>query len=186
MAAGPAVGPPDRCRYPRRVRWWIALGVVLAACGGAGPVAPAPGSPDVACTETFCVTYPSDWSALVGDGFVSFTHPTDPDRVLGTASETNMEGVVRNAGGTWPASVEVAAASFWALLEEAGVAELATVERLAGGSVASFGAYQDGRLWTLLIPVDSTVAVGIEVRAPNRTWQSHVDVFFSDVVVFSG
>jgi len=162
-------------------RLLLAVVVVAASCASNGPAAPAPGSPDVACVDDFCIVYPGDWEAAPGVGYVSFTHPTAPDRAMATISILNMEGVVVNAGGVWPTTPDEVARAFWQLLEEAEVADLVRLERRVGGSVESFGSYQDGRLWHLLIPVDATRAIGVEVRGPNNSWETHADVFFSNV-----
>ncbi len=161
------------------------LWIVVAACGASGPDAPPPGEAEVACLDEFCITHPGDWTVDPGVGYIGFTHPSAPDRALATIAIVNMEGIVVNAGGVWPAASDDTARAFWQLLEEADVADFVSLERRVGGSIESFGTYEDGRLWHLLIPMDSTHAIGLEVRAPNNSWKSHVDIFFADVVVSS-
>ena len=95
-----------------------------------------------------------------------------------------MEALVEGAGGSWPAPTEEVVRSFWQLLEEADVATFVRMERLTGGAFRSEGNYEEGRLWHLLIPGTQSGGVGVEVRGPNATWQSHADVFFSDVRIF--
>ncbi len=135
------------------------------------------------CAINFCIDYPGDWTVLEeGDDFVTFAHPADPEIVLASAAQVNMEGVVTQAGESWPQLTDGVVRAFWSLLGETG-ARLSTLDPRRDGSVASLGTHEDGRLWLLIAPIDSTNAVGVEVRAPNTTWSSHVDVFFDSLRV---
>ena len=164
------------------VRIVVALLVVVAAGCSTGPDAPPVTGREVACADTVCVAYPEGWEILeVGPDFIRFAHPAGED-ALATVAPTNLRAVVEQAGGTWPATPTAVAEAFWRLLAETGVGELGTVEPLADGRVRSFGAYGNGRMWVLLVPVDAEHGIGVEVRGPNRTWESHAEVFFSDVV----
>ena len=158
----------------------VASLLILAACS-AGPEAPPISATEVACAEAFCIAHPDGWEVEVGDTFISFQHPAAPDAALATIGFTNSEAVVTAAGGTWPANNETVARSFWALLEETDVGSLERLERIPGGNVRAYGSYEEGRMWTLLVPGDGTTAVGVEVRGPNRSWETHAEVFFSAV-----
>ena len=133
----------------------------------------------VSCTDAFCVTYPDDWSVEVGDDYLSFTHPDAPDRARATVASINMEAVVIEAGGTWPASPEDAVRAFWTLLDEAGVGELERIDSADVDGIVSTGSWEGGRMWTLLRPTSSSEAVTVEVLAPNESWESHAAVFLS-------
>ena len=137
------------------------------------------------CIQLLCITYPDGWEVVEeGVGFVTFSHPDAPEQALATVGPVNMEALVENAGRSWPASIEEVVRSFWQLLEEADVATFDRLQRLTGGAFRSQGSYEEGRLWHLLIPGNGNRAVGVEVRGPNPSWQTHADVFFGDVVVF--
>jgi hypothetical protein len=94
-----------------------------------------------------------------------------------------MEAMVEASGGTWPVSVEEAARSFWSLLEEVDVASLKRSQRLVGGAYKSWGTHADGDMWYLLYPIQGSVGVGIEMRAPNGSWETHADAVFNSLVV---
>ena len=156
--------------------------VLLAACS-TGPAAPAIDGVDLACSEGFCVTYPVGWAVEHGDVFLAFTHEAAPGVANATISPLNLQAVVENAGGTWPAPTEEVVRGFWLLLEEGDSGSFERLERLTGGAFRSEGSHQDGRLWHLLIPGEGNRGIAIEVRGPNRSWESHADVFFSNVEV---
>ncbi len=164
-------------------RLLLAALVVSAACSS-GPTAPPIDETEIACIEEFCISYPVGWEVETGEGFISFSHSAAPGVALATAAPVNMEAIVENAGGSWPAPTDEVAAAFWQLLEDAEVAELARVERLTGGSFRSEGSHEDGRLWHLLVPTSGTEAVAVEVRGPNTSWETHADVFFGGVEFF--
>ena len=52
---------------------------------------------------------------------------------------------------------------------------------LPDGSVESFGAFAGGRMWARLIPLDSTSAIGVELRGPNSSWETHAAVLLDSV-----
>ena len=162
----------------------LAALLLATACSTPGPMAPPVEGTEIACIEALCLTYPAGWDVETGVGFVSFSHPSAPEVAMATAAPVNMQALVENAGGTWPAPTEDVVAAFWRLLEEADVADLARIERLTGGSFRSEGAYEGGRLWHLLIPGRTGGAVAIEVRGPNGSWERHADEFFARVEVF--
>ncbi len=167
------------------MRWLAAIvasALLVAACAS-GPSAPPVDGREVACADTVCIAYPSGWEVIeTGPDFIRFQHPLAPDVALATVGSTNMEAVVAQAGGTWPARTVDVVEAFWSLLEETGVGELATTTPVGDGAVRSTGAYERGRLWFLLVPVGTSRAIGVEVRAPDASWETHADVFFSEVV----
>jgi hypothetical protein len=156
--------------------------VAVAACDS-GPQASPITESDLVCSDDFCVNYPVGWEFEVGDGFIAFTHPDAPGGAFATLGFLNMEAVVDNAGGTWPTTTDQVVRSFWQLLEDGGVATFGALERLTGGSFRSVGAYEDGRMWHLLIPHDATTAISFEVRGPNTSWEAHADAFFAGLEV---
>ncbi len=157
--------------------------VLVAACGDTGPDAGPPGATETVCAVNFCIGYPGDWDvAEVGEDFVRFEHPDDPDSLLASVGQVNMEGVVTQAGDPWPQLTDGVVRSFWTLLAETG-AELSTLDPRGDGAVGSLGSFENGRLWVLISPIDTRTAVGVEVRAPNTTWSTHVDVFFDNLEI---
>ncbi len=158
--------------------------LVLAACSS-GPEAPLVDGVDMVCIEPLCITYPAGWDVVEeGAGFIAFAHPDALEQALATVGPVNMQAVVESSGRSWPAPTEEVVRSFWRLLEEADIATFGRMERLTGGAFRSEGTYEDGRLWHLLIPGTRNRGVGVEVRGPNASWQSHADVFFSNVQIF--
>jgi hypothetical protein len=161
-------------------RLFLVLIFLVAACSP-GPEAPPIAGSEVVCAPSFCIAHPDGWDVEIGDTYISFRHPVAPESAFATIGFTNPEAVVTAAGETWPANNETVARSFWALLEETEVGSLDRLERLPGGNIRSYGSYQDGRMWALLVPTDEGRAVGVEVRGPNQGWEAHADVFFSTV-----
>lgn len=174
-STAPATGTLDRVR-----RLFLVLGFLVAACSP-GPEAPPVVASEVVCAPSFCIAHPNGWEVEIGETYISFRHPVAPESAFATIGFTNPEAVVTAAGETWPANDETVARSFWALLEETEVGSLDRLERLPGGNVRSYGSYQDGRMWALLVQTDDGGAVGVEVRGPNQSWEAHADVFFSTV-----
>jgi hypothetical protein len=158
------------------------LVLLAAACGPAGPEAPSPGAPALICDADVCLAYPGDWAAEPGVGYIGFSHPSAPDDVTASTALVNMEAIAAAAGVAWPVPAEDVVRAFWQLIEDADAGELGAIERRQGGSIESFGTSEGLRLWHLLVPVDTTRAIAVEVRAPNATWESHAEVFFSEVV----
>jgi hypothetical protein len=161
----------------------LAVLLLLAAACSSGVAAPAPGEPATVCTDEFCVSYPDDWDAEPAETFVTFFHPLDPLTLVASASRVDMEGVMDAGGEPWPAPPDRVVRTFWRLLEEGGPAGLDAVETRDDGSVVSEGGFESGRLWTRMIPVDGPDAIGIEVRAPNKTWAAHAEVFLDGLAV---
>ncbi len=163
----------------------LLVGVVLLATAcSTGPEAPPVAGSEPLCTETFCISSPSDWVVdEVGESFVVFHHPLDPDKIRATASAVNMEGLVKANGGTWPQAVSGVIDVFWSSLD-GGNAALAEKRALEDGSVESVGAFQDGRLWFRLIGLDSVNGLGVEVRGPNSSWEDHAAVFLDSLEPF--
>ena len=161
----------------------LLLLLMVAACssGEPGPEAPPVGETATACAAEFCVEYPSSWTAEEGDTFLAFSHPLDPEQLLASVGQVDMEALVAAAGGTWPASAEDATSAFWSLI---GGGE-ATVESITpdGAGVSSEGTLDGLRMWFLLVPTGAGDAVGIEVRAPNRSWAAHAEVFRSGLTI---
>ena len=166
------------------MRWVVVVGVALvfAACSS-GPSAPVISSLDTVCNEEFCVDVPNGWDAETGDTYLSFHHTLDPTHTFLTVGVADMEAMVEAAGGTWPVPVEEATRSFWALLEEVDVAEFKRSTRQIGGAIKSWGTHVDGDMWYLLRPVAGSRGVGIEMRAPNSSWEAHADAVFSSLAV---
>jgi hypothetical protein len=165
----------------RRTLALLLLGI--AACS-TGPSAPTIDDVDVACADEFCIVFPVGWDTESGDAYLAFSHPAAPGESAATISGINLQALIENAGGSWPASTEDAVRAFWQLLEEADVATLERVERLTGGAFRSEGSFEDGWLWYLLIPGPGNRGIAVEVRGPNASWETHADVFFGDVQVF--
>ena len=164
------------------VRRLLLLFVVAAACSS-GVTAPQPGELETVCADEFCVTYPDDWDAEPSETFVTFSHPLDPLTVVASASGVDMQGVMQAGDEPWPAPPDRVARTFWRLLDEGGSAGLGEIETLDDGSVATEGSFEDGRLWWRMIPVDGPDAIGIEVRAPNGSWDDHAAIFLEGLTL---
>ena len=163
---------------------WIVVGVlVLVTACSSGPAAPAVSVLETVCNERFCVDVPEGWEAEVGETYLSFHHSLDPNHTFLTAGVADMEAVVVASGGTWPVSTEEATRSFWSLLEDVDVATFVRSQRLVGGAIKSWGTHVDGDMWYLLLPVEGSTGIGIEMRAPNSSWESHADAVFNSLVV---
>lgn len=160
----------------------IGAALVLAACSSGTP-APSIGDLETVCSEVFCVDVPQGWEAEIGATYLSFHHTADPDHTFLTVGTTDMEAIVESAGGSWPVSTDETTRSFWALLEDADVAQFKRSARLVGGAIKSWGTHGDGDMWYLLSPIEGSRAVGIEMRAPNSSWESHADAVFGSLVV---
>jgi hypothetical protein len=165
------------------MRGIIVVGLLVAAACSSGPAAPAVSVLETVCSERFCVDVPEAWDAEIGETYLSFHHSLDPNHTFLTAGVADMEAMVVASGGTWPVSVEEAARSFWSLLEEADVADFKRSQRLVGGAIKSWGTHSDGDMWYLLYPVEGSMGIGIEMRAPNPSWETHADAVFNSLVV---
>lgn len=158
----------------------LGLALLVSACSS-GPDAPVVAGGEEVCAETFCVSVPDGWSYEVGETYISATHEDAPDTTFLTAGVINMEAIVENSGGTWPAPTADVTRAFWALLEDAGAGKFVRSARVVGGAERSWGTHVDGQMWHLVYPTGPTSAIGIELRAPNDTWESHADFVFESV-----
>ncbi len=159
------------------------LTLIAAACGSSGPAAPPVGTAELVCGGNFCVEYPTSWELVEQTPeFVSLRHPLAPDDVVATVGQVNMEGIVNGAGKEWPQTTDSVVRSFWTLIDGGG-AELATVTPLQDGSVESFGTFAGGRLWYRLTPLEGRRAVGVEVRGPNSSWETHAELILGSLVL---
>lgn len=171
-------------RLVGRLSRLLALVALLAASCSGGAAAPEVGESLQACNTDFCVDYPQGWIVLeTGDRFISFEHDA-ADGILATVGRVNLEGIAVNAGGAWPVAARDVVDLLWDLLD-GGEAELGGVELVQGGSLDSWGFISEGRLWHRLIPITASRGFGIEVRAPNASWEAHADVFRSGLVILN-
>lgn len=106
---------------------------------------------------------------------MSFSHP-DSEELVATVGRVNLEGIAVSAGAVWPVPAREVVELLWSLLD-GGEAELGTATLVEDGSYDSRGFVSTGRLWHRLIPVTASRGFGIEVRAPNSSWEEHADVF---------
>lgn len=163
------------------MRRLIAIGaLVLAGCSSgvqATTVEPA----TEFCTDVFCIDVPVGWVGEVGDTFLALNHVADPDSTFLTASVIDMEAIVINAGGIWPVPTDDAVRSFWRLLEDAGEGSLSRTQRMIGGAVRSWGTHSTGDMWFVIVPVQGSTAIGVEIRGPNDSWETHADAVFPTV-----
>ena len=178
MSPGSTVG--SRSRRIALIAAIAVLAVLGAGCS-AGPTAPPVTNVTNVCTEAFCLDVPDGWGSEVGDTYIAFHHDLLPDGTFLTANLVDMEAIVTSAGGTWPEPPDEVVRSFWALLEAVDEGELRRTERQVGGAVWSWGSHSTGDMWHVLVPVDGTTAIAVEMRAPNDSWESHVEVVFPTV-----
>lgn len=161
----------------------VAVALVAAACAASGPSAPPVEGTEVVCNDLFCATYPQGWEVLeVGDTFIRFAHPADPERILASVGVNNLEALVVASGRSWPADAETAARAFWDLLAASDVGELVDLRRVPGGAIRSQGTYEGGRMWFGLVPTSVDRGIGVEMRAPNLSWEDHAAVFLDGVL----
>lgn len=158
----------------------VAIVAFATACS-AGPEAPTVASPTQVCTSAFCMDVPQGWGDEVGDTYLAFHHDAAPDETFLTANLVDMEAIVTAAGGTWPVPPDEVAEAFWSLLEDVDEGELRRTERQLGGAIRSWGTHSTGPMWHLLVPVSGTVAIGVELRGPNESWEAHADSVFPTV-----
>jgi hypothetical protein len=159
----------------------LIAGTVAAGCSS-GPSAPDPLPTTRVCTQAFCLDVPAGWTGEATDTFISFHHEMLPDGTFLTANTVDMEAIVSAAGDTWPVPTEQVVADFWKLLEDVDEGELVDIQRMVGGAWRSRGIHSTGDMWYLLVPVDGSLGIGVEMRGPNATWESHADVVFPSVV----
>lgn len=187
------LGPPVRLQrtdsvrgqpsaiYPPTMRMlFVALVLIVAACSQ-GVAAPEPGDTETVCSDVFCVDVPAGWTAEVGDTYLSFSHEADPDNTFLTAGVIDQEAIVTSAGGTWPIATEGVVDAFWTLIDGADVGSFERSQRMVGGAVRSWGDHETGRMWHVVYPLSGSEAIGVELRAPNDSWESHADVVFASI-----
>ena len=170
------------CRnYAPNMRKALAgIALIVTACSQ-GVSAPDIGQVETVCTDVFCIDVPEGWGAEVGDTYVAFTHEADPDNTFLTAGVIDQEAIVTTVGGTWPVPTEDVVRSFWLLLETSGVGSFERSQRMVGGAVRSWGDHETGRMWHVVHPTGGTGAIGVELRAPNDSWEAHADVVFESI-----
>ncbi|KAA3635187.1 MAG: hypothetical protein DWP92_11430 [Armatimonadetes bacterium] len=159
----------------------VSLLAVIATSCASGPDAPPIAGATTVCADTFCIDVPDGWTYEVGEGYVSAHHDLAPSDTFLTAGVINFEAIVVNAGGVWPASTPEVARSFWKLLEDAGVGTFARSQRVVGGAERSWGRHEDGAMWHLVVPTGGSSGIGVEMRAPNDSWEAHADFVFDSV-----
>jgi hypothetical protein len=160
----------------------VAALLFVSACSS-GPAAPAVGETETVCNDLFCVDVPQGWEAEIGETYLSFHHDLDPSHTFLTVGMADMEAIVEGAGGTWPVPPQETTLAFWSLLEDADVGEFERSARRVGGAIKSWGTHTDGEMWYLLYPIEGSRAVGIEMRAPNDSWETHADTVFDSLTV---
>ena len=169
----------------RRLLLLTAVALVVAACSS-GPSAPPVESTREVCTDAFCLQVPQGWGDEVGDSFIAFNHDVLPDGTFLTANVVDMEAIVEAAGGQWPVPPDEVTEAFWALLEQVDEGSLTRTERQVGGAIRSWGSHTTGVMWHLLVPVEGSRAIGIEMRGPNDSWEAHADAVFPTVAPKAG
>jgi len=159
----------------------VVVALMVSACSS-GPAAPETSPASTVCTESFCADIPIGWGDEIGDTYIAFHHEVLPDGTFLTANVVDMEAIVVAAGGTWPVTTDEVVVAFWSLLESVDEGELRRTERQVGGAIRSWGSHSTGDMWHLLVPVSGTAAIGVELRGPNDSWESHADAVFPTVV----
>jgi hypothetical protein len=161
-------------------RLFAAALVVLAGCSS-GVQATGVDVLTPICTDEFCVDVPAGWDGEVGDTFFALNHVADSDATFLTASVLDMEAIVTSDGGTWPVPTDDVVRSFWSLLEGVGEGSLTRTQRMVGGAVRSWGTHSTGDMWFVIVPVEGSKAIGVEIRGPNASWETHADASFPTV-----
>ncbi len=167
----------------RRVTIAAVVAVFFLTACTPGPAAPEIGVLDSVCNDAFCVDVPQGWEAEIGETHMTFNHSLNPNHTFLTVGVINMRAIVEISGSRWPLPPQDVARSFWVLLEESGVAHFERSERVVGGAIKSWGVHDDGRMWHLMYPVEGIRAIGIEMRAPNDSWEAHADIVFESLTV---
>ena len=158
----------------------IGLALFLAACSQ-GVTAPDVGQSRTVCSDVFCIDVPDGWDGEVGDTFVALNHVSDPDNTFLTVGVIDQEAIVTGAGGTWPAQTEDVARAFWSLLEASDVGSFTRSQRMVGGAVRSWGDHETGPMWHVVYPTGGSSGIGVELRGPNDSWESHADIVFASI-----
>lgn len=159
----------------------VALALLIGSCSS-GPAAPPVGAVSQVCTSAFCLDVPDGWSGEIGETHIAFHHEILPEGTFLTANTVDLEAMVTAAGGQWPVGVDDAVRAFWTLLDDAGEGTFSRMERMLGGAYRSWGTHTTGDMWYVIVPVQGSVGIGVEMRAPNGTWEPHADVVFASVV----
>jgi len=159
----------------------VSLALVIGGCSS-GPTAPPVGELEEVCTSAFCLDVPDGWTGEVGDTHIAFHHEVLPDGTFLTANTVDLEAIVTAAGGQWPVGIDDAVRAFWTLLDDAGEGTFIRLERMLGGAYRSWGRHTTGDMWYVIVPVQGSVGIGVEMRGPNDSWESHADVVFESVV----
>lgn len=160
----------------------MVIAFAVTACSS-GPDAPTAGPGEEVCAATFCVIVPEGWSYEVQDTYISASHELAPTTSFLTAGLINMEAIVQAAGGSWPVGTPEVTRAFWTLLEEAGAGRFERSARMLGGAERSWGTHADGQMWHLVFPTGPSSAIGVELRAPNDSWETHADLVFESVTL---
>lgn len=163
----------------------IAVGLIAAAGCSSGVAAPDVGDVTTACAAEFCLDVPQGWVVVDGGDYLSGSHEDDPDNTALTAAVIDLEAIVKASGGPWPVPTADVSRAFWTLLEQADVGRFERSSRMVGGAERSWGTHEDGRMWHLVFPTGATSGIGVEIRAPNDSWEAHADAIFDSVTVRS-
>jgi hypothetical protein len=159
----------------------LALGLVVVAGCSSGVAAPTPVESFTDCTADFCLAIPDGWIVVNGGDYISAVHEDDPEHTFLTAAVIDLQAIVEASGGSWPARSADVSRAFWTLLEQADVGEFERSGRIVGGAERSWGTHEDGKMWHLIVPTGATSGIGVEIRAPNDSWEAHADVVFASV-----
>ena len=159
----------------------IALSLVVAAGCSSGVTAVEPANAVTVCAEAFCIDVPEGWTVVNGGDYVSAVHQDDPAHTFLTAAVIDREAIVEAAGGMWPATTAEVSRAFWTLLEQAEVGRFERSARMVGGAERSWGTHDDGQMWHLVLPTGATSGIGVEIRAPNHSWETHADTVFASI-----
>ena len=158
----------------------VAAMLILSACSQ-GVTAPQITALERVCSDVFCVEVPEGWEAEIGDTYLSLHHVSDPENTFLTVGLIDMEAIVTSSGGTWPVPTQDVVVAFWSLIEVADVGSFTRAQRMVGGAVRSWGDHETGKMWHLVYPLAGSAAIGIELRAPNTSWEAHADAVFESV-----
>lgn len=178
MKAHLVVVPRSTVRAMRKLL--VGLALTLTACSQ-GVTAPDIEGTETVCSDTFCVDVPDGWVAEVGDTYLAFNNVADPDNTFLTVGIIDQEAIVTGAGRTWPVSTDDVVLAFWSLLESSDVGSFERSQRMVGGAVRSWGDHETGRMWHVVYPTGGSTGIGVELRAPNDSWESHADLVFASI-----
>jgi hypothetical protein len=159
---------------------FAAIVLVVTACSS-GVTAPVPDDSTTVCGDEFCIDVPAGWIVENGGDYLSAAHEDDLEHTILTVAMIDREAIVVASGGSWPATTAEVSRAFWALLEQAEVGGFGRSTRMVGGAERSWGTHEDGQMWHLVLPTGATRAIGVEIRAPNDSWESHADAVFLSV-----